>query len=189
MDAYHAPYQPKYRYWTGLLLFVRIVINFQVEIDMSKNHQYSLLTIGFVITLLLLLKANLYDKVYKQKLLDFIESINYVNLLLFALARFYLPGSPSSQKACAYVSVGVALLLFTCIVFYHVHCLMTKWIWYKKLSIEIKHRIHTIKRRNKVNYRIDNEIVKATCRTAKPTSTEVGLVATYSEDELEGTSV
>ena len=75
MDAYHAPYQPKYRYWTGLLLFVHIVSNFQLEIDMSKNRQYSLL--GCFLIFMLLLKASLCDKLYKWKLLDFIETPNY----------------------------------------------------------------------------------------------------------------
>ena len=183
MDAYHAPYQPKYRFWTGLLLFVRIIINFQLEIDISKNHPYSLLNIGCLLTLLLLVKASLCDKLYKWKLLDFIESISYVNLLIFTLTNFYLLGNPTRQRVSAYVSVGVALLLFVSIVFYHIHCILMKWMWYKKLSIEIKHRVYTIKRRKYKKQTIDKDDFKAAFRTITPTSTEVGLMGTYSEDE------
>ena len=187
MDAYHAPYQPKYRYWTGLLLFVRIVINFQLEIDMSKNHQYSLLFIGLFLTFLLLLKASLCDKLYKWKLLDLTENMSYVNLLAFSLATFYLSGNPSGQKTSAYVSVGVALLLFVSILVYHTHCILTKWMWYKELTIELKHRVYIIKRRirklHTTEQIINEEISWAASQTATPTSTEVGLLGTYAEDE------
>ena len=190
MDAYHAPYQPKYRYWTGLLLFVRVVINFQLEIDMSKNHQYSLLLIGFFLTFLLLLKASLCDKLYKWKLLDFIESVSYVNLLALSLATFYLVGNSPGQRASTYVSVGVALLLFVSILVYHIHCVLTKWMWYKKFTVELKHRVYMIKRRKwHTKEQISNEenySCKATSQTATPTSTEIGLLGTYTEDDERG---
>ena len=112
MDAYHTPYQPKYRYWTGLLLFVLIVSYFQLEIDKSKNRQYSHLILGGFLAFTLLLKASLCDKLYKWKLLDFVETVSYVNLLAFSLANFYLIGNPLNQRVSAYISVGVALLLF-----------------------------------------------------------------------------
>ena len=37
MDAYLAPYKQQYRYWTGLLLFARIVINFMLAVNDQTN--------------------------------------------------------------------------------------------------------------------------------------------------------
>jgi hypothetical protein len=184
MDAYHAPYQPKYRCWTGLLLFVRIVINFQLEIDMSKNRLYSLFIIGCFLVFMLFLKASLCDKLYKWKLLDFIETLSYVNLLAFSFANLYLIGNASNQRVSAYVSVGVALLLFVLILVYHIQCILIKWIWYKKFFIKLKHRVCVIKRKlHSKEQTINEETCKATFQGVTPTSTEVALLGTCSEDD------
>ena len=93
---------------------------------------------------MLLLKASLCDEVYKWKLLNFVETVSYVNLLTFSLANFYLIRNPSNQRVSAYISVGVALLLFILILIYHIHCVLTKRIWYKRLSSELKHGVYAI---------------------------------------------
>lgn len=75
IEAYHAPFKPKYRYWTGLLLFLRILLNILITINVSGNPQYNLLTTGTIIALLIMLKIYIGNKVYKRKILDYVENM------------------------------------------------------------------------------------------------------------------
>ena len=73
IEAYHAPFKPKYRSWTGLLLFLRILLNVFITVNVSGNPQFNFLTMGIIITLLVALKTYIGNKVYKSKTLDYIE--------------------------------------------------------------------------------------------------------------------
>ena len=143
MDAYHAPYKPKYRYWTGLLLFIRISLNIAKTANISGNPQNELLTILILTGLLLLLKANLGDSVYKTSFLDYFESTSYFNLLIFSLASFYSVGKQQSQKTAAYVSISITFVMTLCALFYHIHYTLSEVRWYRRLCDTIKSRIQT----------------------------------------------
>ena len=41
VPAHHAPYYSKYRYWTGLLLLVRVVLYITTSVTMSSNFTVS----------------------------------------------------------------------------------------------------------------------------------------------------
>ena len=148
MEAYHAPYRPKYRYWTGLLLFIRVVLNVAVTANTSGNPRYNLLAIIFLTTFLLLLKAHLGDKIYKKSLLDYFESICYLNLLLFSLASFTSLGNQQSQKISAYVSISVTFVLTVCVLSYHIHYTLYGIRCYKRLCDTIEQRIQRTRESN-----------------------------------------
>ena len=60
VEPYHAPYAFKHRYWTGLLLFVRViahVISATDHADVSGDRGVTLLAIG-IITIILLVFAS-----------------------------------------------------------------------------------------------------------------------------------
>ena len=46
LDAYHAPYKPKHRYWTGLLLFIRCALFLVFAFNISGNDSANLLVIS-----------------------------------------------------------------------------------------------------------------------------------------------
>ena len=46
LDAYHAPYKPKHRYWTGLLLLVRCALFLVFAFNISGNDSVNLLVIS-----------------------------------------------------------------------------------------------------------------------------------------------
>ena len=111
MEAYHAPYRPEYRYWTGLLLFARVVINIAIALSVNKK-QYTLFTICIVVAFLFLLKAYLGSRLYRKKFLDYFESTCYFNLILFSVALFYTQESLQGQKASAYISISIMFVMF-----------------------------------------------------------------------------
>ena len=134
MEAYHAPYKPKYRYWTGLLLFIRVLLNY-------GNSHTNLLAITILVAFLFILKAYLGDSIYKQRLLDYLETTYYFNLLLFSLVSFNSSDNPRSQTAAVRVSVGITFTMTMCTLVYHIHYSLCGIKCYKKASESILRRM------------------------------------------------
>ena len=125
--TYHVPYNSKYRYWTGLLLLVRVVLYVTASITVSANPQtFPLLSIIFVGGLFLF-KGVVGLRVYKNSLVDIVDTVLYFNLL--ALAGFTLYDfrvNPTKQTAVAYTSIILTFILFIGSIFYHLKLLCTK---------------------------------------------------------------
>ena len=56
MEAYHVPYMPKYRYWTGLLLLARAIVYLIATANVSGDPQIQLISIIFILICIILLK-------------------------------------------------------------------------------------------------------------------------------------
>ena len=118
MDSYHAPYTPKHRYWTGLLLLVRVTLLLVVQIDSSNNPQITLSAIIFIMSCILSLKAVLGSRVYKSWPVDMLEILFHFNIISFATFTFVVD---SNHHATAYTSVSITFFLLLMIIFYHVY--------------------------------------------------------------------
>ena len=55
VEPYHAPYAFKHRYWTGLLLLVRVTVYVISAANVSGDRGITLLAIGIVANILLFL--------------------------------------------------------------------------------------------------------------------------------------
>ena len=62
ITAYHAPYNNSHRYWTGLLLLVRIVLYITVAVTVSNNPQIPLLMTIILVGGLLFLRKELLEQ-------------------------------------------------------------------------------------------------------------------------------
>ena len=121
LDPYHAPYVYAYRYWTGLLLFIRGVLYIIAAINVSNDPGINILAIGFVVFSILVLKGCLKkNKVYKKWPLELLEVTSYINLSFFCLMSFYLLEDKVHQRIVAYISGSIMLALFIIILFYHI---------------------------------------------------------------------
>ena len=114
-DAYTGPYKDKHRYWTGLLLLVRIVLFLIFSVNIRESADINLLAI--IVTVLLLLA--LAGSVYKRWYLNVIEYSFLLNLGVLAAATFYTTVSGQGQTAVAYTSVSIAFATFIIIVVFH----------------------------------------------------------------------
>ena len=114
-DAYTGPYKDKHRYWTGLLLLVRIVLFLIFSVNIRESADINLLAI--IVTVLLLLA--LAGSVYKRWYLNVIEYSFLLNLGVLAAATFYTTVSGQGQTAVAYTSVSIAFATFIIIVVLH----------------------------------------------------------------------
>ena len=120
LDAYHAPYKPKHRYWTGLLFFIRCALFLVFAFNISGNDSVNLLVISSTTSGIFIWFA-LSGMVYKSWYLNALELSFILNLGILAAATHHVNQSGGSQGAVAYTSVGIAFLTFIGIVTYHIY--------------------------------------------------------------------
>ena len=131
MEQYHVPFTPRQRYWTGLLLFVRILLYILISVvNVSSEPAMNLLIIGVAVILLLLL-AHKSNPIYKRLPLEMLEMICHINIVLLCLATLYLLKTDRKKhsSAVAYTSVSVTIFLFLVILCYHVYTEILIKIW------------------------------------------------------------
>ena len=124
-DAYTGPYKIKHRYWTGLLLLVRVCLFLVFSLNMIGNRMINLLAVCIVMSCLLAY-LSLVGGVYKLWWLNVIETAFILNLLILSLGSFYQINTGSSIKPVSYTSTGIAFVVFIGILIYHVNLKVTK---------------------------------------------------------------
>ena len=119
IDPYHAPYVEKYRYWTGLLLFMRIVLYLVFALNVSGDPGVNLMAINASAISLLLLKAH-FGKIYKNKFVDIMEMACYANLGIFSTIKLkFVDGKIVSITA--YISGAFTAMLLLIIVCHSIY--------------------------------------------------------------------
>ena len=116
IDAYHGPYKDNCRFWTGLLLLVRMSFTL---VSLYLNTFGTLIFITASTTVLLSLLVN-FEGVYRKKYLNSLECLAILNLgLLSALAAVY-KNNVNNEQVVTIISVSVALVTFIGILLFHV---------------------------------------------------------------------
>ena len=127
ISVYHAPYNRKYRYWTGLLLLVRVILYIIASVTVSRDPQTSLLTTSILVGSLFLIKEITGARVYKKSFLNIIETGLYFNLLALSAFSFYhFKIDIGKQTAVAYTSTIMTFILLIGVIIYHVYLLVRK---------------------------------------------------------------
>ena len=124
--AHHAPYNAKYRYWTGLLLLVRVVL-FTIALGTKSIEPEVSLSVTLILVGGLLSLKTIGITVYKSLLVDVMETILYFNLLAFAtFSSFHFKADMKKQKIVAHISTAVTFILLVGAIIYHVFLLVRK---------------------------------------------------------------
>ena len=120
LEPYHAPYTFKHRYWTGLLLLVRIILYIFSAVNVSGDPEINIFATGIVVSCLMILKGLLRSNngVYKQWPLEVLEIICYVNIVWFCLSFISLKGERG--HIASYISGTITFVLFFIVVVYHI---------------------------------------------------------------------
>ena len=119
LDAYHAPYTDKHRYWTGLMLVVRCILFLLFAFNALGDPSVNLLAIGSVTAVLLIVYALLGNRIYKTWYLNVLELSFIVNLCILSLATLYIRSTGGNQNAVTFTSISIAFATFIGIVTYH----------------------------------------------------------------------
>ena len=134
LEPYHVPYTAKYRYWTGLLLFVRVLLFLISELNFSLDPRVELMAVIFIVGGLILLKGVTAKRVYRNWPLDVMETAIYFNLVAFSALTWYTLDFGGNQVAVAYISVMIIFTLLLGIIVFHVLCYtrLYKWSYVEK---------------------------------------------------------
>ena len=144
IDAYHAPFTPKHRYWMGLLLFALTIHN--IVAAMTTDGPVAILSAGCIAHGLIMLKL-LNTRIYKNRLQDSLETLFLTNLVILAIATLYniIRETNQNQLALANTSMAISLILFLVILGYHVYKYILKdtQAWTKVIQcFQRKERAH-----------------------------------------------
>ncbi|XP_064401792.1 uncharacterized protein LOC135347698 isoform X2 [Halichondria panicea] len=137
MDAYHAPFTPKHRYWVGLLLFALIAHNLVVA--MAPDTSLPVLSSGCIAFGLI----SLTNRVHKKQLSEYLEALFLLNLGILSYATSYVVETNRQQETLAFVSMSIAFILFVIIISYHFHHFILKKT---KIWLKIKEVVNYVKR-------------------------------------------
>ena len=131
-DAYMGPYKDKHRYWTGLLLLIRVALIIMFSSNVNTNALESassnLLIVCLFMTCLLVATATF--KPYKRNRNNKIETFFLLNLVILSLSSLYISGLSTQVYAYSFL-VGVAFLEFVLVVAYHSYLKMRMKLFHK----------------------------------------------------------
>ena len=126
-DAYTGPYKDNHRYWTGLLLVVRIVVLTSFSLNRSNNPTLNHFII-IVLTVALLIWLYFTGWVYKHFLNNCLEVFFLCNLSLTSVAALFQLSNNSHSPVVIYVSTGTVFMVFVGIILYHAQRRMPKGV-------------------------------------------------------------
>lgn len=135
LEPYHAPCTFNHRYWTGLLLLVRVVLYTISAINVSGDPRVALVSTICLVGFLPLLKGFLAIRVYRKTPIDLLETFTHFNLLVLSVFSWYcLETDPRTRQMVAYVSVSVTFLLLVVVCIYHAYEYTGAWSKLKESS-------------------------------------------------------
>ena len=127
IETYHVPHRSEYRFWTGLLLLVRVVFYVTASVTVSANPQTLPLLSAILIGALIFSSKIFSLRVYKNSLVDVVDTVLCFNLVALALFTLYdFKFNVLKQTSVAYTSTILTLLLFVGSLCYHVSLLIKK---------------------------------------------------------------
>ena len=121
LDAYQGPYKDGFRYWTGLMLVVRIILFTVFASNVVYDMRMNLLAIITMLYAIVICFWN-FGRVYKTIFVHMLEIFFILNLIVFAACTQFLKTSKASSQKLEYVTctmVGSAFIVFWGIITYH----------------------------------------------------------------------
>ena len=127
ISAHHAPYNNKYRYWTGLLLLVRVILYITASVTVSGDPEISLIITLILVGSLSLIKEVTGARVYKNSFLNTVGAMLFFNLPALSCFSWYrFKNDFIKQTAVAYTSAIITFILLVGVIIYHVYLLVRK---------------------------------------------------------------
>ena len=119
-DAYTGPYTNSARFWTGYLLFARVLIFVCSTLTGRVLYMAGVSNAAALLFILLTTAFFLHEGVYKKKGVQILEGSLLLNLALLLLATSYVGFHKKSQAFYTLFFVGIAFLTFISVILYHV---------------------------------------------------------------------
>ena len=156
IQTYQAPFSDRHRYWTGLLLLLRLLLTLILSFTASRDPNSSIIAIILSLGILFLLRLTYAKNLYKKWPLDLLETVLIFNL--FALATLaYTYNDDHTRRILAYISVSFTTILLLIVVAYHIYAYILISI-FPKLKRE-KYSLRSNSRQNATELRTPGNII------------------------------
>ena len=145
LEPYHAPYNIRHRYWTGLLLFARALLYIISAVNIIGNpHMPLVMTIIFISALLLI--GRLWeDMLYKKRLLEVMEVIMYVNITTLSLLTLWnIDDVSKNQTVFVYISITITFVLTITVIIFHMFYYTRLLSFVKSIALKFKSARHQV---------------------------------------------
>ena len=139
-DAYTGPYKIKHRYWTGLLLLIRVCLYVVFTFNTLGDPQINILATVVAMSSLLAY-SSVVGGVYKSWILNLINNSFILNLTILSAVSLYGISVDTSIKPVILTSAGIIFVLFAIIVVYHLTWKVIKPAPIVKKVISIKKKL------------------------------------------------
>ena len=133
MDAYHAPYNNRHRYWTGLMLLSRCVLFLAFSFNYNNSGLLANMYITTLVLIGLLTMKTCITKVYKNSLVNVLEICFLLNLVVLSGTTYYL-GVSDNTCICTRASISVSIVIFAGVLAYHTHLQLNKIRLFKLIT-------------------------------------------------------
>ncbi len=178
MEANVAAYSPKHRYWIGLLLLIRVALYLEIAYHNSYKINASILATGLLSACLLFAKTLYRNKVYKKRMIDYLDSFSYLNLLILSIAQLYNQQNKTGQIIAAKISVSATFLLLILVLTYHTIIALLEIPCLSRLNSSLAQRLQKELKPKELlplNSQKTESMTQAMITCTTPTSTEIGL--------------
>ena len=118
-DTYTGPFKDRARFWTGLLLFVRLFLLIVHAMDYRDNvipYYIIIAACSFLSASMIILRG-----VYRRHFINILECFFVLNLIALFQINTYKGGSATWKSILSHLLVSLAFLVFLGIIAYHVY--------------------------------------------------------------------
>lgn len=146
LDAYQGPYKDKYRYWTGIMLVIRLIMFTVFSANSLGDPKLNLLCVSLILMILLVILWNI-GIIYKKYMIHLLEVFYILNLAAFSIITLYFKGSNASQQSqqqLVCTMVGCAFFVFLFIMIWHLYTSITRVHCLRSLLTSCYHQLRQL---------------------------------------------
>ena len=178
-DAYTAPYKAKHRYWTGLLILVRVVLLSTFSSFQGREPSENLLVIA-VCTFVLVGWSCLARGVYNSSINNFLETLFLCNLGITSAAVLY---DKRNTKVAVQISTVVTFITFVFIILGHALKQLLRTKHGSMIKEKILDKLSSVKRKERSSMNEMSQSASDRNLSKRVTSTIVELKEPLLEDD------
>ena len=145
LDAYTGPYKNKHRYWTGLLLLVRVILYAIFSLNFAGDPAINLLAMCITMLLILAYLESI-GRVYKSKPLNILECTFLLNLAILSASTLFAFHTNRNQEVVINISVILTFVLFCVILVQHMYKRIKATRLFKRYKDRLKKRAKTVRK-------------------------------------------
>ena len=122
LEVYYVPYTPQHRYWTGLLLFVRVIVYLVSAFNPSGDPRITLAFTIFIVSCLFLYISMFGVRIYKHWFINAMETFTYFNIMALSIFTWYtIDTTGINQAAVTNISAGIILAQLLGVISHHIY--------------------------------------------------------------------